>query len=159
WQGRPLRDPFNLGLSGATTSEVWHAVRHGLGTPPRLLIYGITASDVNDGRDEPHGPRSLMDARDVAEWARLRPRAAEWCARQYAYGKLGRCWNLFHYRNALRTWAAYQVEQEWPGSFPAPAQEAREGLRYSAALTRGDGFAPRPEFQGGSLAEMKVSGN
>lgn len=158
WRGRPLQHVFNLGLSGATTSEVWHAVRHGVGAPPRLLVYGITASDVNDGRDEPHGPRSLMAAPDVAEWVRRRPKAAEWCARQYAFGKLGRSSNLYHYRNAIRLWAADRVERAWPGASPEAGREARDGLRYSAALTSGNGFAPRPEFQAGSLARMKAAG-
>jgi hypothetical protein len=158
WRGRPLQDVFNLGLSGATTSEVWHAVRHGIGAPPRLLVYGITASDVNDGRDEPHGPRSLMEAGDVAEWVRRRPKAAEWCVRQYTFGKLGRCSSLYHYRNAVRLWAADRVERAWPGSFPEAAREARDGLRYSAALGAGNGFAPRPEFQAGSLARMIAAG-
>src|SRR5207245_5300760 len=43
WHGQPLTDVYNLGLSGATTTEIWHAVRHGIGVPPRLLVYGITA--------------------------------------------------------------------------------------------------------------------
>ncbi|HKI34377.1 MAG TPA: hypothetical protein VKA46_21160 [Gemmataceae bacterium] len=156
WRGRAVENVFNLGLSGATTSEVWHAVRHGIGVPPRLLVYGITASDLNDNRDEPHGPRSLMEVRDVAEWLRLRPQAAQWCLRQYAYGKCDRCWNLYHYRNGIRLWAADRVEQAFPGSFPDAAKEARDGLRYSAALARGDGYAPRPEFQARTLTRMKA---
>jgi hypothetical protein len=157
WQGQPLADVFNLGLPGATTSEVWHAVRHGIGIPPRLLAYGITASDLNESRDEPHGPGSLMDARDVADWLSRRPRSAEWCVRQYAVGRLGRCWNLYQYRNGIRLWAADRTERAWAGSFPDAAREARDGLRYSAALARGNGFAPRPEFQAGNLAEMKAN--
>ena len=156
WRGRPLEDVFNLGLSGATTSEVWHAIRHGIGTPPRLLVYGISASDINESRDEPHGPHSLMTAGDVAEWARLRPRAAEWCVRHYARGRLERCWNLYHYRNGVRLWAADRIESAWPGLCPQAAKEAHDGLDYSAALTRGDGYAPRPGFTLGSLTHMKA---
>jgi hypothetical protein len=158
WRGRPLDDIFNLGLSGATTSEVWHAVRHGIGVPPRLMIYAITASDLNDGRDEPHGPRSLMEARDVAEWVRERPEAATWCLRQYAYGRCSRSWSLYHHRNAVRLWAADHIEKAFPGSFPEAAREAQDGLRRTAALTRGDGFAPRPDFQASTLTVMKATG-
>jgi hypothetical protein len=156
WRGRPLDDVFNLGLSGATTSEVWHAVRHGPAAPPRLLVYGITASDVNESRNEPHGPQSLMTAGDVAEWVRRRPNAAGWCLRQYAWGKLHRCWSLYSYRNALRLWAADRAEAVRPGMVPEAAEQAREGLLYTADLTRGDGFAPRTGFRHGSLARQKA---
>src|SRR5438132_9175621 len=68
WQGRPLTGAFNLGLPGGTTTEFWHAVRHGLIAPPRLLVYGITASDLNDSRQEPHGARVLIDRSDLIGW-------------------------------------------------------------------------------------------
>jgi hypothetical protein len=158
WRGQALENGFNLGLSGATTTEVWHAIHHGIGVPPRLLVYGITASDLNDNRDEPHGPRSLMDVRDVAEWLRLRPQAASWCLRQYGYGRCDKCWNLYHYRNAIRLWAADRVEQSFPGTFPEAAQEARDGLRYSAALGQGNGYAPRPDFQARTWTALKARG-
>src|SRR5947207_14647144 len=35
WQGRALDDAFNLGLPGGTTTEFWHAIRHGLVAPPQ----------------------------------------------------------------------------------------------------------------------------
>jgi hypothetical protein len=159
WHGQPLEDVFNLGLSGATTSEIWHAVRHGIGTPPRLVVYGITASDLNDGRDEPHGPRSLMEAGDVADWVRRRPEAAAWCVRQFAYGKCGRCWNLYQYRNAVRLWAADHIEQTFPGLCPEAAREARDGLRQSAALAAGNGYAPRPVFRTSTLTGLKAAGD
>ncbi len=46
WRGTELQDGYQIGLSGATTSETYHAVLHGCPTPPRLLVYGITASDI-----------------------------------------------------------------------------------------------------------------
>lgn len=159
WHGRPLEDVFNLGLPGATTSEVWHAVRHGVGTPPRLIVYGITASDVNESRNEPHGPRSLMDLGDLPEWLRLRPRAAEWGLRQYAWGKLERCWNLAHYRHGLHLWLADRAEAAWPGCLPEAVSAAREGLTYTAGLTNGNGFAPVATFRDGSLARRKAAGD
>ena len=125
WAGRPLTEVYNLGLSGATTSEIWHSVEHGLCVPPRLLVYGITASDLNDSRDEPHGPRSLMEARDVLTWIRLRPKAAEWCLRQYGLARLSRSWNLFHFRNGIRLWAAHQIERLLPEACPEASAEAR----------------------------------
>ncbi len=158
WRGKTLETAYNLGLSGATTSEVWHAVAHGVGAPPRLLVYGITASDLNDGRDEPEGPRVLMTAGDVAVWLRLRPEAAEWCLRHYTRGRFNRAWSLFHFRNGIRLWAADCVERLRPGTCPEAAEEAREGLRYADALRRPDGYAPRPDFQAGSLVHMRAVG-
>ena len=38
WNGSELQRVYNLGLPGATTSEVWHAVRHGVTAPPRMLV-------------------------------------------------------------------------------------------------------------------------
>jgi len=156
WHGQTLQDVFNLGLSGATTTEVWHAVHHGIGAPPHLLVYGITATDLNDGRDEPHGARSLMDLGDVIERLRIRS-AAVFCIRQYLYSKCSHSWNLYHYRNAIRLWAADHLEQASPGTFADAAQEGRYGLRWSAELTRGNGFAPRPEFHTRTLTQLKVS--
>ena len=81
WQRRPLQHVYNLGLPGGTTAEVWHAVEHGVSRPPRLLVYGITASDVNDSRNEPHGPYALMEVADLPRWVRYQPSSAEWgCA-------------------------------------------------------------------------------
>jgi hypothetical protein len=159
WQGQPLEHVYNLGLSGATTSEMWHAVEHGIGAPPRLLVYGITASDLNDGRDEPHGPRSLMNVRDVARWVRLRPEAAEWCLRHWTLGRLSRAWNLFHFRNGIRLCFADNIERLSPETCPQAAAEAREGLRYARELRDNHGFAPRAGFQLHNLAQSKAAGS
>jgi hypothetical protein len=159
WRGCPLDRPYNLGLPGATTSEVWHAVEHGAVTPPRLLVYGVTASDLNDGRDEPHGPQSLMDAADVACWARLRPAAAEWCARQWAVACAERAWNLYYFRNGVRLWAADEAGCLSPGLCPEAASEAREGLAKSAALAAHHGFAPDPASRPRRLDRLKEAGS
>jgi hypothetical protein len=158
WRGRPLKGAYNLGLPGATTLEVWHAVEHGLARPPRLLVYGITASDLNDNRLEPHGPRTLMDVGDVVCMAGSYPRAARWSFRHYVKGRLARPWNLFYFRNGIRLWAADRLERLWPGTCPQAAAEAREGLRYSTAMKREDGFAPQPRFQERRFDQLKAAG-
>jgi hypothetical protein len=158
WQGRPLERVYNLGLPGATTSEVWHAVEHGLVTPPRLLIYGITASDINDGRDEPHGPRSLMDVRDAVRWVRYRPQAGEWVIRQFIQGQLSHTWQLFYYRNGIRLWVSDELEHYLPGACPEAAAEARDGLRYTSTMRANHGYAPRPEFQARTHGYRKAVG-
>jgi hypothetical protein len=133
-------------------------VRHGLGGPPQLLIYGITASDLNDNRLEPHGVRSLIDTGDLVEWLRDRPQSAAWAARHFAQSRLERAWQLYRYRNALRLWAADQVEQVFPGVCPQAAAEAQANRRCWAALRRGHGFAPHPAHQQRSFSEFQRHG-
>jgi hypothetical protein len=158
WRGTSLDRAYNLGLAGATTSEVWHAVKHGLVAPPPLLVYGITASDLNDSRDEPQGPRCLMDCDDLLTWTRSRPKRIEWCLRHFIHGRASRLWNLFHHRNGIRLWAADQAERLWPGACPEAAARARDGQLFSAALRSGDGFAPRPYLQVSRLDELRTAG-
>jgi hypothetical protein len=158
WRGQILPQAYNLGLPGATALEVGHAVRHGLSRPPRLLIYGITASDLNDSRLEPHGPRSLMTIGDLVELARSSPKTAAWCLRHYSRQRLSDSWNLFHFRNGIRLWAANCLDRLWPGLCPAAAAEARAGLRYTASMKCANGFAPQPEVQARRLDQMKAAG-
>ncbi|MCS6850793.1 MAG: hypothetical protein NZ700_06450 [Gemmataceae bacterium] len=158
WHGTVLQQAYNLGLPGATTSDIWHAVRHALRRPPKLLIYGITASDVNDDRLEPHGVSSLMDIQDLREWVVRWPGSCEWVMRQYVEGRLLGCWQLYRYRNGIRLWAAAEAERRWPGSFPAEAEEARRQRAYHAAMQAEHGFAPQPHFQRGNFAAYKASG-
>jgi hypothetical protein len=159
WQGRPLERPYNLGLPGGTTSEVWHAVEHGLAAPPRLLVYGVTASDLNDHRDEPQGPEQLMTWDDLRRWVRYRPGAAWWAPRHFLQERLARLWQLQYYRNGIRLWAADQVERCWPGPFAGAAAEAHKGLARSAALRREDGYAPDAGTQVRTLARFKAHGS
>jgi hypothetical protein len=145
--GRRLDRVCNLGLPGGTASEFWHAVRNGVRSPPAVLLYGSTASDINDGRQEPHGARSLMTWADLADWVRQRPRSAEWVSRQFLQARLSECWQLFHHRHAIRLWLADLAETHWPGSFPETAREAHCQYAYSAGLRHGDGFSPNPGFR------------
>jgi hypothetical protein len=115
WQGHRLDRVYNLGLILATAAEVYHATVRALPEPPRLLVYGITASDLNDDRLEPNGPRQLMTAADVVTWCRERPDAADWCLRHYLDERVQRLWKLYYYRNGIRAWAAAQAQGLWSG--------------------------------------------
>jgi hypothetical protein len=159
WHGRAIAHPYNFGLPGGTTSEVWHAVEHGLAAPPRLLVYGITASDLNENRDEPQGPRVLMDWRDLTDTARCRPGALEWCVRQLFWARLGKLWQLYRYRNGIRLWAADRVDRLFPGPFAAAAAEARGGLAHTAALRSADGYASDPGGRARRLDVLKRCGS
>lgn len=137
WDGEPLRSAYAVGLPGGTTSEFYHAVKLACPQPPRLLVYGITASDLNDSRHEPHGPASLMTLGDTVEWATTRPDSREWVVRQYALARLSRAWSLWRYRHGIRMWAAYQFD---------PSVEAVQLRAYADALRGGDGYAPAAGF-------------
>jgi hypothetical protein len=144
WRGRPLAAVYNLALPLGTTSEVCLAVEGGLVAPPRLLVYGVTATDLNDSRREASGPRQMMSARTAVRWAAARPGDAAWCARHFVSERLARLWHLHYYRNGIRLWAADFADRHWPGLCPGAAAEARDALAVSAVLRHGDGFTPHP---------------
>jgi hypothetical protein len=154
WRGAKLARAFNLGLPGATTSEVWHGVAHGIRQPPRVLVYGITASDLNEARDAAQGPAMLMNPTDLAIWWQLRPQAGWWCTRQWLRGQAARSWNLYQYRQGIRLWAAHQ----WPAFAPAVARRADRNLHISAGIAEHQGYAPRPELQTRRLDQLKATG-
>jgi hypothetical protein len=154
WDGRPLGDVYAVGLPGGTTSEFYHALARGCPTPPRLVVYGITASDLNDARHEPHGPASLMSAGDVLAWAADRPDSRAWALRQYALARLSKAWAVYHRRHGLRMAAARLL----PGVCPAAAKEADELVAYADALRTGDGYAPAAGFVTRSYEHSKANG-
>jgi hypothetical protein len=156
WHGANLERTFNLGLGGATTTTIWHAVEHGIVAPPRLLVYGITATDLNDSRDEPNDVWTLMDLADVKEWLERRPGQGEWCLRHYLREHLARRWQLYYHRNGIRLWAMDLAEQRWPGTFPDAGRKIQNAREFNALLHRPNGFAPRPENTDHTLADLKV---
>ena len=158
WHGEAIGDFYNLGLSGGTTSDFYFAVRRACPAPPKVLVYGITASDLNDGRHEPHGVQSLMTRDDVRDWRTTRPDAAEWVTRHYLKGELGKVSSLYRHRFGIRMWAANTCEEFAPGSCPESATEARRQLAIDAALHRGTGYAPTQWFAGRRYSDMKASG-
>jgi hypothetical protein len=158
WRGSCANRVYNLGLPGGTTTEVWYAVKHALKSQPKLVIYGITATDLNDGRAEPHGPGTLMDAADVAEWTRRRPDAAEWCIRRYGLARVTELWKLYYFRNAIRLWTCHQVERWLPGTCSQTAADAAQELDFTAHLRQGRGYAPRPNFRDSRLDLIKAVG-
>lgn len=146
WRGAELRDGYAIGLHGGTTSDVYHALRHGCVAPPKLIVYGLTASDMNDSRHEPHGPYSLMSWGDLFEWWRARPESTEWMTRHFLQGRLARAWAVFRYRHGIRMWAAMAADGYFPGCCPESLKDAQYNLAYSAALRDGDGYAPDAHF-------------
>ncbi|HJZ53550.1 MAG TPA: hypothetical protein VKE74_01245 [Gemmataceae bacterium] len=158
WCGKRLESGYALGLSGGTTSDFYHAVIRGCHTPPRLLVYGITASDINDSRNEPHGPYSLMSWGDLAAWVRLRPDSAEWVIRHFLQARLGQASNLFRYRHGIRMWLASEADGLIPGCCPEASREADESRVYTDALRTGNGYAPSRGFQAMRYDAVKAAG-
>jgi len=146
WGGVPLTDGYALGLPGGTLTDAVVGLRHAAPTAPRLVIYGASATDLNDARNEPHGPYSLCDAGDVAEVCRTRPDARSWTVRRYAEGQLRRVSAIYQHRHGLKMAAALALDAESPGTCPHAAREAA-GLRdYADALNSGRGYAPAAWF-------------
>ncbi|HEY8504956.1 MAG TPA: hypothetical protein VIL46_10265, partial [Gemmataceae bacterium] len=105
-----------------------------------------------------HGPYSLMGWGDLLAWLRARPESAEWVTRHFLQARLADCWHLFRYRHGIRLWAAAEVEDLWPGSFPEAATEARVNLAYSHAMRHGNGYAPNAAFVRRRYDQMKAAG-
>ena len=156
--GRALASVYAVGLSGATTSDVYHGVLRACPTPPRVLVYGLTATDLNDARHEPHGPHSLMTWGDLAGWVRLRPEAAGWVTRHYLLSRAGDLSNLVRYRHGIRMWAACEAERVFPGSSPESYREADELRERAAALETGNGYVPARGFKTGRYDALKAAG-
>ncbi len=147
WHGREVGNYSSLGLSGGTTSDIYFGLRHACPTAPKVLVYGCTASDLNDSRHEPHGVQSIMTRSDVEDWRRTRPEAGEWVARHYAKGKLAKASALNEHRFGIRMWAARECERLAPGSCPESAAEAQRQRDLDDALHAGCGFAPTKYYQ------------
>ncbi|OWK36361.1 hypothetical protein [Fimbriiglobus ruber] len=158
WRGQVLSDGYAVGLPGGTAADVFYAVRHACPTLPKVIVYGIAASDLNDSRLEPHGPYSLMTWGDWSEWVGGHPESAEWVTRHFVQGRLSRCWAAYRYRYGIRTWAAAELDARFPGSCPEAAKEARTNRNYSDALRGGNGYAPAEWFVGFQYDDRKRAG-
>lgn len=158
WKGQPLVHGYSVGLSGGTTSDFYHGLLRACPSPPRVLVYGMTASDINDSRHEPHGPYSLMTAGDVARWVQLRPESAEWVIRHYAQSQLGKTSSVYRYRHGIRMWAATEANERLPGSCPDVAAEAAELHGTAEALRTGNGYVPAKGYSVGRYDLIKAAG-
>jgi hypothetical protein len=136
---------YNLGLSGGTVSEFYHALLR-IDHTPRLLVYGITASDLNDARHEPHGPASLMTFHDVRRWAAERPDSRAWVIRRYFQSRCGDCSAIVRYRHGIRMWATEQAERLGLEPDAECERTARELRDTADTLATGDGYAPAAGF-------------
>lgn len=149
---------YNLGLSGGTTSDFYFAAIRASPTPPRMLVYGITASDINDSRHEPHGPYSLMSWGDLLEWNRLRPEAGEWVTRHFLQSRFSKASNLYQHRHGIRMWLASEAEEQIPGCCSEAAREEVELRDQAETLRNGNGYWPARGYAVGHYDRVKASG-
>jgi len=149
WNDQPAQSVFNLGLPGGTTTDVYHVVQRAFPTPPRLLVYGISATDLNDSRNEPHGAQVLVTWNDYAEHIQTRPEQTEWLTRQMFKSRRDRLWQLYRYRNGIRLWCWHQLETN---------DEVTRGLQDSEAYRQKNGFAPRPELRELNWEQLHADG-
>lgn len=149
---------YAVGLSGGTTSDFYHGVLRACPTPPRVLVYGITASDLNDSRHEPHGPYSLMTWGDLGRWVRLRPESAGWVTRHFLRARLGQASDLYRYRHGMRMWAATEADAIVPGCCPEATREAAELRQRADALRDGNGYVPAAGYSVGRYDRIKAAG-
>ncbi len=154
WRGEELANVYAVGLSGGTTSDVYFGTTHACSNPPKVLVYGITASDLNDSRHEPHGANSLLTLADVRDWERTRPDAAEWVTRHYWQGRLGEVSATWRYRHGIKMWAASTAD----GLCPETASEADRQKQIGEDIAHQRGYAPTRWFAGRSYEQMKQSG-
>ena len=147
YHGQALDRVYTLGLPLATASEIDLAVEHDLpGALLRLLVYGVSATDYNEDRVEPYGPRRLMTCGDLLRWSWDRPEAAGWAGRHYVQQHTESMWNLYSYRYGIRLWAADEVEWLCPGVCPEAAATAHGLWKPAAALRPITGFRRSPSL-------------
>jgi hypothetical protein len=154
WAGQTMQNGYALGLNGGTASEFYHALKRACPQPPKILVYGITASDLNDSRNEPHGPASLMDWQDYADWLRTRPESRGWVTRKFLAARLERGWALYHHRYGIRLAAADAL----PSIAPQTAREAQRQLTTHDVLQNGRGYAPLEGFENRRYDVVKATG-
>jgi hypothetical protein len=158
WHGEELAKVYAVGLSGGTTSDVYFGTIHACPRPPKVLVYGITASDINDSRHEPHGANSLLTMDDVRDWEHTRPDAAEWVTRHYWQSRLGEVWGAWRHRHGLKMWAATVADGVSPGCCPETTSEAKRQLQIGDDIARQRGYAPTQWFASRSYDHMKQAG-
>src|SRR5438552_11365134 len=106
WHGEPLPRAFNLALPLGTTTDICHAVEFALRRPPRLLVYGVMATDLHDGRTESIAPRYLMGPADALDRARTHHGSASHALRHDTPDHCNRLWPSSYYAYGIQLWLA-----------------------------------------------------
>ncbi|MFN4261520.1 MAG: hypothetical protein ACK4RK_19730 [Gemmataceae bacterium] len=134
FQNQPLRRVCNAAMPLASASEIYHVVQHAMPTPPRLLIYGITITDLNGTRRVAQGPRYLMDARDVVRWIGERPQEMGWCLEKYSGERLLSLCPVLYHRKGIRGYLTQRAVACCPNVLASHAVTVQENLDNHAKL-------------------------
>jgi hypothetical protein len=140
WSGGSLQSAFNFGLPLGTAADVCLAAEHGPSVPPRLLVYGATATDFNGARIARDGARDLMTAGDFGRMVVDRPTTATKLVGPFLGERTARAWQLYYHRRGLRLWLADLADRACPGLCATEAAEARRGLGVTTAVRSGAGY-------------------
>jgi hypothetical protein len=149
-RGTPMTNGYAVGLPGGTTTDMYYAWRHATPTPAKVVIYGVSLSDMNDARSEPHGPYSIYTAHDMRDLVATRPEASFWNGKRYLEGNARQLSAIFRDRHGWQM-AATELMGDTP--------EAAGLRRYAEALRNGRGYAPADFFVNKNYAERKRTGD
>ncbi len=160
WHGHTISDGYSIGLPGGTATDYYFALKAVTAghQPPKLVVYGVTATDLNDARNEPHGPFSVWTWADYCDSLATRPDSREWATRRFLEGRVRRGWALFRYRHGIKMAAAHAADGLIPGLGGPAAVEAEKARGYSMALRTGRGYAPADFFVDTRYDESKAAG-
>ncbi|HTK74076.1 MAG TPA: hypothetical protein VL371_02400 [Gemmataceae bacterium] len=139
WHGEPLRRAFNLAVPLATTTDICHIVEFALRRPPKLIVYGVMATDLHDGRTESISARYLMGPADVLDWASTHPANASYALRHYTREHCSRLWPSSYHAYAIQLWLADHANRVWPSISPESAAIARANRRRAGEIAT-DGY-------------------
>lgn len=158
WRHQQLQNGFAVGLPGGTTTDVYYALQRACPIWPKVLLYGMAPSDLNDSRNEPHGPASLMTVADWYEAIQVRRDARTWLTKHFWQNCLAESSALWQSRYAWRMCAADWFATVFPGSCPEAQEEAQRQTDYATRLRTGNGYAPAQYFQNRAYSDMKAGG-
>jgi hypothetical protein len=139
WHGEALRRAFNLGVPLGTTTDVCHAVEFALRRPPKLIVYGVMATDLHDGRTESIAARYLMGPLDVLNWARTHHGSASHALRHYSREHCNRLWPSSYFAYGIQLCLAERANSICPSVSPDLAATARTNLQRSREIAT-DGY-------------------
>jgi len=139
WHGDRLPRAFNLGVPLGTTTDVCHAVEFALRKPPRLIVYGVMATDLHDGRIESIAARYLMGPPDLLDWARIHHHNESYAFRHYTREHGNRMWPSSYYAYGIQLWLAEQANRLVPTFCSEAAIVARTNSRRAAEIAT-DGY-------------------
>jgi len=158
---RPAR-VYNLGLINAKAEEYLTIVRSHLPDPgPRLVVLGITGSEVVNVHDFQYASRFLWTLPDALDWLRRVPAAHFDVAHveHFLENELCRGWYVFGHRDALREMLLDTLVSRFGVPLPVAAggtDNMGQNKKLRDYVLAADGYQAPPLTPQGSLARRIV---